>query len=134
MNYKASHFLQTEPVNEKSACNDLDATKKVPIRSEMMLSCSESRHASLGELVTKGGIGHASGRKDPFHAAGQPATFIKFIQTVSNLQVQTKLQLRITCSPLGVSLNHLQTFMTRSQVFFILLKNTLTTAKSMEYQ
>lgn len=94
MNYKASHFLQTKPVNEKSACSDLNATKKVPIYPEMTVSRSESRHASLGELVTKGGIGNASGRKDPFHAAGHPATFIKFIQTVSNL----KLQLRITCS------------------------------------
>lgn len=120
MNYKDSHFLQTKLVNEKSACNDLDATTKVPIRSEMMINCSESCHASLGELVTKVGIGDASGRKDPFNAASHPATFIKFIQTVSNLKVQTKLQLRITCSPLGVSLNHLQ----KSSLIYFVEKHT----------
>lgn len=134
MNYKASHFLRTKLVNEKSAWTDLDTSKKVPTHSEMTINLSESRHASLGELVRKGGIGEASGRKDSFHAAAHPATFLKFIQTVSNVKVQTKLQLRLTCSPLGVRLKHLQTFMTRSQVLFILLKNTLTTAKSMEYQ
>lgn len=83
----------TNLFNEKSACNDLDATTKVPIRSEMMINRSESRHSSLGELVTKVGIADASGRKDPLNAAGHPATFIKFIQTVSNLKIQTKLQL-----------------------------------------
>lgn len=120
MNYKASHFLQTNLVNEKSACNDLDATTKVPIRSEMMTNCSESRHSSLGELVTKVGIADASGRKDPLNAAGHPATFIKFIQTVSNLKIQTKLQLRITCSPLGVSLNPLQ----KSSLIYFVEKHT----------
>lgn len=93
MNYKASDFLQTKLLNEKTACNDLDATKKVPVCSEVMFSRFESRHALLGELATEGGIGCASGRKDLFHAAGHPATFITFIQSVSNLKVPTKLHL-----------------------------------------
>lgn len=100
MNCKVSHFLQTEPVNEKSACNNLDTTKKVPVRSERMVSLFESRHTSLGERVTEGGNGDANGRKDPVHAAGHPATFIKFIQTVSNLKVQT-----LTAKPLILFIN-----------------------------
>lgn len=135
MNYKASHFLRTEPVNEKSACKDLDATKKkVPLRSEMMVSRSECRHAPLGALVRKGGIGDASGRKDPFRAALCPETFTKLILSVWNLKAQIKFEMQITCSPAGVSLNRLQTFMTRSQVLFILLKNTSPAAKLAEYQ
>lgn len=108
--------------------------KKVPLRSEMMVSRSECRHAPLGALVRKGGIGDASGRKDPFRAALCPATFIKLILSVWNLKAQVKFKMQITCSPAGVSLNHLQTFMTRSQILFILLKNTLPAAKLMEYQ
>lgn len=65
----------------------------------MIVTRSESRHASLGELVTKEGIGDASGRKGPVHAAVQPVIFTKFFllifreksRTVSDLQVSTKL-------------------------------------------
>lgn len=102
--------------------------KKVPLRSEMMVSHSECRHAPLGALVRKGG------RKDPFRAALCPETFTKLILSVWNLKAQIKFEMQITCSPAGVSLNRLQTFMTRSQVLFILLKNTSPAAKLAEYQ
>lgn len=51
----------------------------------MMVTLSESRHASLGELVTKEGTGDASGRKDPVQSSQQQSPSLFFWYLEKNL-------------------------------------------------
>lgn len=84
-----------------------------------MVTSSESRHASLGELVTKEGIGDASGRKDPVRSAVQPVTVTKFILLIFRGKSRTVSDFDVLGFDEALAVNHLHTFIARGCFIYI---------------